>query len=193
MRRIALTVLVAASAATLGGEVARASCGSPLPYEEAFAATPIVFVGTVTAVSNGRRWARVAVDEVWKGPELPAVVEVRAGPKDPPGGGGVGTSVDRYYRVRRRYVFFPYRGASPVFRDDACSRTTVFRPELERLRPASLSETPAPTETADVARDAHDDSSRLSGFRLFMAGLMATLLLLLVAWILKERRANADS
>lgn len=183
---------MASAWATQATDVAAASCAPPLPYEQAFEEARNVFVGRVVSVSNARRWARVEVEDVWKGPELPAVVEVRAGPKDPPGPGRVATSADRHYRTGRRYLFFPYRGNGAVFADDACGRTTVFRPELERLRPVTIVETPAPTETADVASDVHDDPSGLSGFRLFMAGLMATLLLALAIWVLKQRRAEPD-
>jgi hypothetical protein len=79
------------------------------------------------------------VREVWTGGELPAQVEVWGGP----GAENVTTSVERHYELSRECLFVPYERRGAVFRDSACSRTTPFRPELNRFRPASAEASPA--------------------------------------------------
>ena len=111
---------------------------------------PAVFVGTVAAVENHGTWAIVDVIEVWKG-VVDDRVEVRAGPKDPPGPISVATSVDRSYREGKTYLFLPYAGSGGRFKDNACTATSVYRPELERLRPASLAgPSPSPSPSSDT-------------------------------------------
>jgi hypothetical protein len=100
----------------------------------ALADASAAFVGTVTATSNGDRWATVAVSDVWKG-DVDAEVEVRGGPEDPPGPLNASSSVERTFDEGQTYLFLPFGGRGDVFHDNACSRTTVYRDSLERLRP----------------------------------------------------------
>ena len=123
-----------------GAGTAYASCVEPPPIGRAVDEGDIVFVGTVTAVTNSDRWATVAVEEIWKGGDIDPVVEIKAGPADPPGQISAVSSVDRTFQDGERYLFFPYRTKFGTLRDSSCSNTTRFTPELERFRPASARE-----------------------------------------------------
>lgn len=159
IKRGSAVLLACLCGATFLGGTARASCGLAPPVPQAIAEAPAAFVGTVSELSNGRRWATVTVDEVWKGEDIPDEVEVRAGPKDPPGGGGVATSADRYFEPTQQYLFVPYKRAGSVFRDNACTRTSPFRPSLERHRPSG-SETPeTPDEGAETPSGSASDET----------------------------------
>ncbi len=141
--RILLAALVATGAAP---PAAWASCAGPDPslterqvLVAALAVAPVAFVGTV---ERGGRVARVRVEEVWLGPELPEIVQVAGGPGD----GGV-SSVDRPFEQGRRYLFVP-NGRPPSFEDNACTQTRLWEPALDDLRPGGVRAagpvTPAP-------------------------------------------------
>lgn len=129
---------------------ASASCVMPPPTGKAVREAEIAFIGTVTATSNHDRWATVAVEEIWKGEDLDPVVEIKAGPADPPGPGGVASSVERTFQEGVRYLFFPYRKPNGTFTDSACSNTTRFTPDLERFRPPGVRELSSPDGGDDV-------------------------------------------
>ncbi len=103
----------------------------PPSIDEAVRDADLVFVGTVTSVANLDRWATVAVEEIWKGPDLFPVVEVRGGP-----GGNAASSVDRSYIAGTRYLFLPFV-ADGVLQDSSCSSTTEYTRDLGALRPAN--------------------------------------------------------
>jgi hypothetical protein len=145
VKRLFATALLLLGSVPFLGTAARASCIAPPPIPKAIRQAPAVFVGTVVEVTNMRRWVTVEVSDVWKG-DVEDLVEVRAGPKDPPGPGGVATSVDRHYRLGETYFFVPYKATGPIFRDTNCSRTTRYEPALDRFKPASA-QTPSPSET----------------------------------------------
>jgi hypothetical protein len=101
--------------------------------EEMLAAAGSVFVGRVTALTNDDRWAMVAVEEIWWGPDLASVVEVRGG--EPP---GAGSSVDRQYAAPQRYLF-AVALRDGILRDTACSMTQPWdETVLGRLRPLDV-------------------------------------------------------
>ncbi len=130
-RSVALAITAgAATVLVVGGGPASASCVMPPSLDDAVATADAAFVGTVTALANEGRWATVAVEEVWSGPSLPAVVEVRGGPA------GGATSVDRQYEPRTRYLFVTSI-AEGRLQDSSCSSTTVWTAELASLRPAT--------------------------------------------------------
>jgi hypothetical protein len=110
---------------------AAASCVMPPPIEEAVQNADLAFVGTVTGLANDGRWATVAVAEVWIGPDLPPIVEVRGGP-DP----GTFSSVDRAFVARTTYLFLPSISEGAIH-DSSCSSTTEWTADLARLRPAT--------------------------------------------------------
>ena len=99
-----------------------------------------VFVGTVEAVSDGV--ARVHLSEVWRGLDLPAVVEVAVGSPDAPGG----STGDRIFKVGTRYLFVPFL-SEEGFEDDACSLTQPWTDALAKLRPA-MARPPLPGRTS---------------------------------------------
>ena len=132
-----------------------------------------MFVGTVVATTNARRWVTVRVDEVWKGDDVGPEVEVQAGPEDPPGDARSISSIDRRYRAGTTYLFLPWQRKGEVFFDNACTRTSVFRPSLERFRPAEAvatpSTSPSPTPEASTPEDHDHVASSVSAFQWFLA------------------------
>ena len=90
----------------------------------------VAFVGTVEGVSNGV--ATVNVSEVWRGLDLPAVVEVAVASPDAPGG----STGDRIFKVGTRYLLLPFL-SEEGFEDDACSLTQPWTDGLAKLRPAT--------------------------------------------------------
>ena len=93
-------------------------------------------MGTVTGTTNRGTWATVEVEEIWKGDGIDSIVEIKAGPADPPGPTMAMSSADRSFEEGVRYLFFPYRDKNGLT-DNSCSNTTRFTPELERFRPGS--------------------------------------------------------
>ena len=114
-----------------GAPPVAASCPVPQPPDEALATSEVAFVGRVVSTANDNRWATVAVDEIWSGPALTPVVEVRGGAEP-----GVGTSVDRSYQVGVTYLFLIWLEDGRLV-DNACSSTLAWEPTLEALRPAT--------------------------------------------------------
>lgn len=133
-----LVALLAASAAPV-----LADCMMPPPAEQAVQTAEIAFVGTVMSVANGGRWANVAVEEVWVGPDLPPLVTVRGGPE-----GNSATSIDRSFTAGTRYLFMPFI-AEGTLQDNSCSSTTEYVAEHAKLRPANA-RLPLVSETAPL-------------------------------------------
>lgn len=168
---------VTIAASMLIPAAALASCAGPVPVPQAIDDAPAVFVGTVTKLTNSERWATVEVEEVWKGEDVPSEVELRAGSKDPPGGGGIASSVDRFYSKGARYIFFPFKRSDAIFRDNVCTRTTKLPNRIERFRPTAVSD-PSPDadpeplpedpgrspEDEGLAADETDGSGGVSGW-----------------------------
>ena len=128
IRLLVLSVL-AAAVASLVGRPALASCAELPDLETAFADAEVVFIGVVVELSNQDRTAVMKVEQVWKGPQLPAVVTVHGGPDDP----GVITSVDRTFEIGT-YVVFPVN-SSPPFEDNACTLTQRTSTALDVINP----------------------------------------------------------
>jgi hypothetical protein len=122
-----------------------ASCVMPIPIEQAIRDADSVFVGTVTSLANNDRWATVAVEEVWDGPDLPPVVEVRGGPD-----GNAASSVDRAFTAKASYLFVVFI-SDGVLSDNVCSATTEFTRDLIALRPATARQPVTPTPDPDTA------------------------------------------
>ncbi len=147
MRRAILAAVAAALVTALPGPAA-ASCAAPPPLRAALEDAPTAFVGAVVETTNGDRWATVEVSEVWAG-EAGDVVEVRGGPKDPPGPMNVASSGDRTFRTGKTYLFVPSGGEGGVFQDDICSSTRGYTEELDDLRPASAAAPDGPSIADD--------------------------------------------
>lgn len=128
-----------------------ADCAPPPPIDVAIADAKTVLVGTVVGLGIDERFAHVAVESIWKGPQLPETVRVvGALDADPE----VITSVDRYFQLGGRYIFVLGEVSDP-FRDDGCSPTQPMTPAIESLAPAdALAPLPAsPEQPADSSRD----------------------------------------
>jgi hypothetical protein len=106
----------------------------PQPLDQRLAQADVVFVGTVTHVDQTGRLATVQVEEIWRGPELASVVEVR-GAVD----GAAFTSVDRRFEQSMRYLFAPMIDGNLLV-DDACSPTQPYGVETTAYRPTNVRE-----------------------------------------------------
>jgi hypothetical protein len=94
----------------------------------------MLFLGTVTGLADDGRRAEVAVEEVWRGPDQPSSVVIRAGPE----GNGV-SSIDRTFEVGVRYLFFPYLDAeTQALSDNSCTNTAPWSLPLSDLRPVDV-------------------------------------------------------
>lgn len=82
----------------------------------------VAFVGSVNYTSDNNRTARVKVESIWKGPRLPAYVDVHG---EAPGSGTFSASeADHQYQTGQRYLFLPLN-AQPPFQDyGECSFST---------------------------------------------------------------------
>jgi len=135
---VLVSFLLVAAVAIRPGVARGLSCIQPPPLPDAVAQAEIAFVGTVTATINDGRWATVAVEEIWKGPDMPPVVEVHGGGPNPSD-----SLADRTFTAGTRYVFFPYV-EDGVLTDNICSSTMEFPFEIS-FRPESF-RTPTPSE-----------------------------------------------
>lgn len=155
--KLARLAMLAGIAATLvWPSPALASCMPPQPFPQAIHEAPAVFIGEVTDVSGSGRWAAVEVSQVWKGGVMPAEVEVRGGPGDE----NSLSSVDRHFKVSVEYLFVPHERRGSVFSDNACTRTTRFRAELARFRPATATDPLPGPETWTPEPDENDNPLR---------------------------------
>lgn len=142
MKRPVVTASLAAFLTALFAGPSLASCVAPPPMAQAIEDAHAVFVGTVVDTSNGDRWATVRVSEVWRG-QVADLVEVRGGPKDPPGPLHVASSADRTYRDGQTYLFLPFGAdGDDVFHDDSCSSTVRYGDGFERFRPSGAAAPP---------------------------------------------------
>jgi hypothetical protein len=107
-----------------------ASCAPPVPIDEALRTSDSIFVGTVAGLANQGRTATFAVDEVWRGPDLPARAVVNGGPE----GNGF-TSVDRSWEAGAKYLVFASVDDGELT-DNACSNTQIWADDLAAHRPA---------------------------------------------------------
>jgi hypothetical protein len=149
MTRALLVVILALGAITAGAAGAQASCAAPPSVRDQAASSPLVFVGTVTFTSDNDRVARVKVESIWRGPELPAYVDVHGSPVS---GLSTASSVDRKYSAGTRYLFVLFSADRPL-QDNSCSATQVYTSELAALAPADARQ-PAPATAVDELQNA---------------------------------------
>jgi hypothetical protein len=154
--RARLPVLhVALAALALGGAGgAEASCGvvgSPPSLRDQLAAAHVLFVGTVIYTSNGNRTARVKVESIWKGPRLPAYVDVHG---EAPGcGANWGSSMDHSYTSGQRYLFAPLNDGSPFQDYGECGGLTQpYSADLAASAPDNTRE-PYPVTLTDQVQN----------------------------------------
>lgn len=180
LRRFGLATILGIAGVIAAPSSALASCVLPPPFPEAIREAPSVFVGTVVDLRDRDRTATVEVRDVWKGDGIESEVEVRGGVIRENGF----TSVDRTFELSREYLFVPHRRTGSVFRDNACTRTTAFRTELNRFRPASAGE-PSPTPAPDSPPPAVDQDNDGTRWLVVGAGLLGAAL---IAIVLLRRR-----
>jgi hypothetical protein len=137
--------LVALALVVASGERVAASCAMPPPLPDHVAMADAVFVGTVRHVTSEARTATVEVQEIWRGPDLPASVVVRGGLDED----GVTTSADRSFEVGIRYLFAVAANGGRL-EDHACTATQPWTDELAALRPDDPRE---PLPSADGSAD----------------------------------------
>ena len=113
-------------------DIRLASCSPGPGLDQQLESAENIFVGKVTRLSNRATWARVEVDDVWRG-NVPAVVEVRGSPRRVPRQFSA-SSVDREFKAGF-YLFAPRtREGEALFSDDDCTATRVFSGKASRLR-----------------------------------------------------------
>jgi hypothetical protein len=128
--------VLAVAALAVAPRLVAADCMMPPPLEQAIQEGESVFVGTVTVLRQDGRLATVQVEEVWRGPDLPEMVEVRGGPE-----AGMATSIDRHYAGGMRYLFVVSIVAEAGVRylsDNSCTSTSEWRDAMAPLRPVDV-------------------------------------------------------
>lgn len=140
LRALVAMSLVATAALIATPGIALADCMAPPAFDAAVETADIIVVGTVTEVVNAKRWATVSVEEIWRGPDLPATLLIKGGPD-----ANAASSVDRSFEVGQRYVFFPYVAvdteplpgvAAGGLADNSCTSTQVWDDSMAAFRPA---------------------------------------------------------
>jgi hypothetical protein len=111
----------------------------PSSLRDQIASARLVFVGTVVSTSDGDRLARVKVESIWKGPDLPAYVDVHGSPVS---GQSAASSIDRHYRTGEQDLFVLFSESAPL-QDNSCSATQAYTAEIAALAPADA-RLPAP-------------------------------------------------
>lgn len=110
-------------------------CESPDSAEDRVRFASIVLLGTITEWDGAE--ARLQIDEIWRGPDLPGEVVLIP-------------EAGRTYTAGVRYLVFPTSSPSPL-NDARCSATTRWRDELLALRPENArAPGSAPGQDADL-------------------------------------------
>lgn len=147
MRKACVAALLALGAfVVIGTTGAQASCARMPSLQEGVASAPLVFVGTVVSTSDGNRVARVSVESIWRGPDLPAYVDVHGSPVS---GWGAASSIDRRYRSGERDLFVLFTDRPP-YMDNSCSATQPYTAELGALAPDDARPPSPPTAAEQI-------------------------------------------
>lgn len=178
-RRALLSLAFVVGALLAGPSAVLADCLPPPPVDVAVGAGENVFVGTVTALAAQDRWAKVRVEEVWKGSDTGVFVEVRGGEDV-----DAFSSIDRTFVLGERYLFVVGFGVG-VYSDNSCTPTTPWRDELAAARPADwFVPRGADGSPGSQAPDGPDlgPFMALGAFGVFAVGLVGG------AWLISRRR-----
>jgi hypothetical protein len=159
-----------------------ASCGlaGPPPTLTAeLAASQVAFVGSVVYTSDNNRFARVKVEAIWKGPRLPAYVDVHG---EAPGSGPfAGSEGDHQYQAGQRYLFFPLNDRPP-FQDygDCNSSTVPYTAEIASNAPpnAKLPDSPTPADAIGNFAGQYSSAASIAALALVVIG----------TWLVMKRR-----
>jgi hypothetical protein len=119
-----------------------------LPAE--IATAKVAFLGLVVSTSDMDRSARVKVESIWKGPVLPAYVDVHG---EAPGSGPFsGSEGDHRYQAGQRYLFIPLNDHPPFADNGDCNTSTqVYTAALAAYAPADAKTPQAATPEDAVA------------------------------------------
>jgi hypothetical protein len=185
MLRRLVAVTIALGAIAIGGAgPASASCagGGPRSIGDQLASSPVVFVGTVMYTSDQDRVARVKVEAIWRGPSLPAYVDLHGSPVSGP---FTASSVDRHYQAGHRYLFVPVNDKMP-FDDNSCSLTQPFTADLAALAPRDA-RSPAPASFNDYVQNFTGQNPWVAPLLVLVLAVAATVAIVR----LRRRRAPA--
>jgi hypothetical protein len=140
-----------AAAALIGSTAVKASCavsGPSRSVADEIASVQVVFVGSVIYTTDNNRTARVRVESIWKGPAMPAYVDVHG---EAPGSGPFsGSEGDHHFQAGQKYVFVPLIDRAP-FEDygDCNISTQPFTAKLAANGTPNAKPAAAPT-TSDL-------------------------------------------
>jgi hypothetical protein len=142
---VVVAIVGAGAALIVSATPAAASCVGGITPATDVERADLVFVGTVTSLTNEDRWATFQIEDLWKGEPPANEVEVRAGPAAPGGGIDARTSVDRTFQSGARYLVFAYDpathgyptmwGVDSRYEDNSCSATQPYTDDLAQYRP----------------------------------------------------------
>jgi hypothetical protein len=147
--RLPILLLAIAGLAIGGAGGVQAACGlsgPPSSLSDQLNAAHVVFVGTVITTSDSNRSARVRVESIWKGPTLPAYVDVHG--ETPGCGWGCASEGDHTYRSGQRYLFVPLNGQPPFQDYGECG--TLTQPYSASLAANAPSDTRAPNPATPI-------------------------------------------
>ncbi len=190
-RRVLLQVVTVWAMATVLVAVpvtpAHAACSPPIDQIAAMQRADSVFVGQVIELTDSSRIATVQVIEIWKGPDLDALVTVNGSLSGAP----AVRVTDRTYLLGGTYLVVPFGSRSPFF-DEACSATGLFVPRggqipLQFQDAVGATTARLPVTVAPVA-DTSEGSGGISR-GLMLGGSMAALALLVL--VRRRRRKPA--
>jgi hypothetical protein len=164
MTRAFVAALVALGAfGVIGCGVVQASCAQAPALQEQIAASPLVFVGTVAFTSDNDRVARVRVESIWKGPDLPTYVDVHGSPVS---GWFTFSSVDRTFRTGERDIFVLFSYRQPL-QDNSCSATQPYTSEVAAFAPTNA-KPPAPLTASDQIQNLLSEYGLPTGIAVFV-------------------------
>lgn len=182
LRRVLLQVVTVSAMATVFVAVpvtpAQAACSPPIDQITAMRRADSVFVGQVIELTDSSRVATVQVIEIWKGPDLDALVTVNGSSSGAP----AVRLTDRTYLLGGIYLVVPFGSRSPFF-DEACSATRLFAPLGGQIPPQFQDAVGATTARLPITVAPAVDTSEGSGGisrGLMLGGSMAALALLVL-------------
>jgi hypothetical protein len=184
-RSVLLVTALGAIAITCG-TTAHASCAvsPPLSVADVINASNVVFVGSVVYTTDENRSARVKVESIWKGPKLPAYVDVHGAA---PGSGPFSASEgDRHYQSGQRYLFVPLNDHSPFNSYGECAFSDrSYTAELAAYAPsdAKAPDSPGPIDWIGNVAGQYSGPARIT----------VLLLIAAVSIVLVKRRRRAKT
>ena len=180
-----LVVLISVALAGSTGVHASCAVSDPLPsVANEISTAKVVFVGSVIYTTDNGRTARVNVESIWKGPTLPAYVDVHG---EAPGSGPFsGSEGDHQFQAGQQYLFVPLNDRPP-FEDygDCNISTQPYTAALAAYVPPGAKAPDAATRT--------DLISNFVGQYIWPSTIAVLLIAAVVAIVLFNRRHRAKA